>query len=519
MLEALVLDDDAESRSALAALVGLAGFETVAAGSLGEARRRLGERLIDVALVDLTLPDGSGLDIIRELQERSSAEIVVVTGRASVDSAVEALRLGAADYLTKPVDVRRLRAILANIARMRELKGEISALRRELLELGRFGSIVGASQAMRQVYELVSRAAPTEVSVLLVGESGTGKEQVANALHELSKRHARPFVAVNCGAISPGLIESELFGHVRGAFTGAVKERHGYFELAAGGTLFLDEITEMPMEFQVKLLRVLETHLVRRVGGETPIPLDVRLIAATNQDPEQAIARGALRRDLFFRLNVFPIHLPPLREREDDVVLLAEHFLEQLNKGEPTRKRFTAAAMERLRAHAWPGNVRELKNVVQRAFIIAENEIDVACLPEIGAPQAVAAVSGLGVGLSLAEARRRLILATMENCGGDKKKAATVLGISLKTLYNQLGAYAAKSADPHTGDAITAGAKGTEARARQRSVRRRAVPHGLHDRVDDGEAGERLEEAGVEASGDRVPADRGIRDRSHRNRR
>jgi two-component system, NtrC family, response regulator HydG len=525
LLEALVLDDDAESRSALVALVGLAGFETVAAGSLDEARRRLGERLIDVALVDLSLPDGSGLDIIRELQERSSAEIVVVTGQASVDSAVEALRLGAADYLIKPVDVRRLRAILANIARMRELKGQISELREELLELGRFGSIVGASSGMRHVYELVARAAPTDVSVLLIGESGTGKEQVANALHELSKRHTRPFVAVNCGAIAPGLIESELFGHVRGAFTGAVKDRHGYFELAAGGTLFLDEITEMPMEFQVKLLRVLETQMVRRVGGETPIPLDVRLVAATNQDPEQAIERGALRRDLFFRLNVFPIHLPPLREREDDVVLLSDHFLEQLNKGDHARKRFTAPAIERLRAHAWPGNVRELKNVVQRAFIIAETEIGVECLPEIGEPCAAASEPGLEVGLSLAEARRRLILATLERCGGDKKKAAGVLRISLKTLYNQLGAYAAEGTHPEPGKQNTRNENATDdrksagAKAGPASARVRALPDGPRDRVHDSRAGEGLEETGVEASGDRVPADRGVGDRGHRNRR
>jgi DNA-binding NtrC family response regulator len=523
LLEALVLDDDRESRSALVALVGLAGFETVAAGSLDEARRRLGERLIDVALVDLTLPDGSGLDIIRELQERSAAEIVVVTGQASVDSAVEALRLGAADYLTKPVDVRRLRAILANIARTRELKGQISELRRELLELGRFGSIVGASSGMRQVYELVARAAPTEVSVLLVGESGTGKEQVANALHALSNRHTRPFVAVNCGAIAPGLIESELFGHVRGAFTGAVKDRHGYFELAAGGTLFLDEITEMPMELQVKLLRVLETQAVRPVGGETPIPLDVRLVAATNQDPEQAIERGGLRRDLFFRLNVFPIHLPPLREREDDVALLADHFLEQLNKGEHTRKRFTAAAMERLRVHAWPGNVRELKNVVQRAFIIAETEIGTECLGEIGAPRARASEPDLEVGLSLAEARRRLILATLERCRGDKKKAARILGISLKTLYNQLGTYAAEGAQPNAGNSKTREGESAAARdgmkAGPSSAPGSALPHGLRDRVDDGGAGEGLEEAGVEAGGDRMPAYRGIGDRGHRNRR
>jgi two-component system response regulator AtoC len=445
VLEALVLDDEGESRSALSALVGLAGFETISAGSLGEARRRLGEHAIDVALVDLRLPDGSGLEIVRELQERSSAEIVVITGGASVDSAVEALRLGATDYLTKPVDVRRLRAILANIARTRELKNEISALRRELLELGRFGSIIGASEPMKKVYELVARAAPTNVSVLLNGESGTGKEQVAKVLHDLSKRRAHPFVPVNCGAIAPGLIESELFGHVRGAFTGAVKDRQGYFELAAAGTLFLDEITEMPMEFQVKLLRVLETDMVLRVGGETPIPLNVRLVAATNQDPEAAIERGTLRRDLFFRLNVFPIRLPPLREREGDVALLANYFLEQLNKSERTRKRFTAEAMDRLREYGWPGNVRELKNVVQRAFIVADAEIDPPCLPPALETPAAKGDSELEVGLSIEEARRRLILGTLERCGGNKRQAAELLGISLKTLYNRLGAYRQKA--------------------------------------------------------------------------
>ena len=505
MLEALILDDEADSRSALAALVGLEGFETLTAGSLDEARKRLGEHVIDVALVDLTLPDGSGLDIVRELQEHSSAEIVVITGRASVDSAVEALRLGAADYLTKPVDARRLRAILANVARTRELKSEISALRKELLELGRFGAIVGASEPMRAVYDLLERAGPTDVPVLLIGESGTGKEQVANAIHRLSKRHLRSFVAVNCGAIAAGLIESELFGHVRGAFTGAVKERHGYFELAQGGTLFLDEITEMPMEFQVKLLRVLETKTIRRVGGENPIPLDVRLIAATNQDPEEAVASGKLRSDLFFRLNVFPIHLPRLCERNEDVILLAEHFLAELNKAEGTRKRFQAAALERLGAHSWPGNVRELKNVVHRAFIVADADIDASCLPPgIGAAREPRAGGEAEVGLSIEEARRRLILGTLERCGGNKRKAAELLGISLKTLYNRLGAY--RSTANESTDAVPR--PGGRASAR-----------GLDDRRDDGDGRNGLQETAVEAGGDRPLPRVGLRKRGHGNRR
>jgi len=453
MLSALILDDDPESQAALAALVALEGFQTLRAGSLAEARGRLASDLIDVALVDLTLPDGSGFDIVRDLQDHSSAEIVVVTGSASVDSAVEALRVGAADYLTKPVDTTRLRVILSNVARTRELKREVSTLRGTLRELGRFGPLVGASSAMLQVYELIERGAPTEVPVLLVGESGTGKEQVANALHGLSKRRAQPFVALNCGAVAPGLIESELFGHERGAFTGAVKNRRGYFEQAAGGTLFLDEITEMPIELQVKLLRVLETGSLQRVGGEASIPIDVRLVTATNRDPEAAIAQGKLRQDLFFRLNVFPVKLPPLREREGDVALLADYFLGQLNAAERTRKRFTAEATERLYSYGWPGNVRELRNVVQRAFIVADHDIGFECLPrEISEPAARTIDTSSAVGLSLAEVDRRLILATLDRLGGNKKRTAETLGISLKTLYNRLAAYEREtSAKPATG--------------------------------------------------------------------
>ena len=306
---------------------------------------------------------------------------MLVTGHASVETAVEALRRGAADYVTKPVDFARVKMVLANVARTRELKEEIGNLRGELRELGRFGPLIGASSAMQKVYDLIARVAKTEATILITGETGTGKELVAQTIHELSRRHREPFLPINCGAVSPTLIESELFGHERGSFTGADRVHRGYFERANRGTIFLDEITEMPFELQVKLLRVLESGALNRIGGNDPIKVDVRAIAATNREPEAAVAKGKLREDLLYRLNVFPIILPPLREREEDIELLAEHFLALLNRQEGRQKRFSPAALERLREQRWPGNVRELKNLVQRAYILAEDEIGPGSLP------------------------------------------------------------------------------------------------------------------------------------------
>ena len=291
-----------------------------------------------------------------------------------METAVEALRRGVADYLTKPVDFARVKMVLANLTRTRELKEEIGSLRGELRSLGRFGLLIGASRAMQGVYDLIAKVARTDATVLLTGETGTGKEVVAQTIHRLSRRHKEPFVAVNCGAVSATLIESELFGHERGSFTGADRTHKGVFEQAHRGTLFLDEITEMPVELQVRLLRVLETGTLTRVGGTETLRVDVRVIAATNRRREEAVAAGTLREDLLYRLNVFPIALPPLREREDDVELLAKHFLAELNRAEGAGKQLTRAALARLRAHAWPGNVRELRNVVQRAFIVAEDD-------------------------------------------------------------------------------------------------------------------------------------------------
>ena len=445
MPHALLVDDDPAAVESLAELVQHEGFTTSTGTTLEEARAQMKAKPPDVVLIDLGLPDGSGMDLFSELDGGTATEVVLITGNASVDTAVEALRRGASDYLTKPIDVPRLRTVLANVARTRELKNEIGSLRAMLGKLGYFGPLIGESPAMQRTYELLARVAPTDATVLIVGESGTGKDLVAQTVHSLSKRRKEPFLPVNCGAISPSLIESELFGHERGSFTGADRLHRGYFERASGGTIFLDEVTEMPIELQVKLLRVLETSTVMRIGGERPMSVDVRVVAASNRDPEEAVSQGKLRGDLLYRLKVFPVALPPLRERGDDIDRLVEHFLGLLNEAEGTSKRLSSPAFDRLRSHNWPGNVRELKNVVHRAFILADDEIGLECLPqEVGGLEHPAGSNlHLKVGTSIAEADRRLILATLEEYQGDKRKAADVLGISLKTLYNRLNLYKA----------------------------------------------------------------------------
>jgi DNA-binding NtrC family response regulator len=284
--------------------------------------------------------------------------------------------------------------------------------------------------------------APTDATVFLIGESGTGKDLAAQTLHYLSRRAKAPFLPLNCGAITPTLIESELFGHERGSFTGAQRLHKGYFERASGGTLFLDEITEMPIELQVKLLRVLETGAFMRIGGDRPVEVDVRVIAASNRDPRQAVADGKLREDLLYRLSVFPVSMPPLSDRGDDIDLLAHFFLEELNQRQGTTKALTAEALERLRGHGWPGNVRELKNVIHRAYIMADDDIGPRCLPpEMGGSSSTGKSLSFQVGASIADVEKRLILATLELYEGNKRKTADVLGVSLKTLYNRLNTY------------------------------------------------------------------------------
>jgi two-component system, NtrC family, response regulator HydG len=444
MPQALIIDDDLTYLQGLADLVEREGFTTLTARSIQDARAHLASTTPDIVLTDLVLPDGEGIELLKDLEQQSSrTAVVLISGQATVDSAIEALRKGAIDYLTKPIDVPRLKTVLANIARTRELQDQIGNLKKELRQRGVFERLIGNSPAMQKVYDLILKVAPTDATVLLTGESGTGKELVAQTVHEQSRRRREPFLPLNCGAVPPNLIESELFGHERGSFTGATQLHRGYFERVSGGSLFLDEITEMPMELQVKLLRVLETGTVLRVGGDEALAVDVRVIAATNRSPEGAVADGKLREDLLYRLNVFPVHLPPLREREDDIALLADHFLTLLNQSEGTGKRFSASARQRIRTYSWPGNVRELKNAVQRSFILAESQVDLDVPSENPLP-AIAAEAGpqsVAVGASLAEVERKLILATLEHYGGDKKKTAEVLGISLKTLYNRLNLY------------------------------------------------------------------------------
>ncbi|MGH1510667.1 sigma-54-dependent transcriptional regulator [Ralstonia solanacearum] len=440
----LIVEDDASARAALGELVSAEGFTTAQAGSLRDARIQISRHSPDAVLIDLVLPDGNGMDLLEDIPSHSGTEIIVMTGHASVETAVEALRMGAADYLVKPVNFQRLKSILARIPRPGDLKAEIGNLRGELRRLGLFGQMLGNSSAMQTLYDQVSRVAPTEATVLLIGESGTGKELAAQTIHDLSLRRKQPFLPVNCGAISPNLIESEMFGHERGSFTGADRQHKGYFERANGGTLFLDEITEMPVELQVKLLRVLETGVFMRVGTNREIDTDVRVIAATNRDPEEAVADGKLRADLYHRLNVFPLQLPPLRERGKDVELLAQHFLDQLNAHNNTKKTFLPQAMDTLRAYNWPGNVRELRNYVQRAYIMSDDTgISTEAVPlQVSTTQTSSGSTlTIPVGTSLASADKKIILATLEQCGGVKKRAAELLGISLKTLYNRLEEY------------------------------------------------------------------------------
>lgn len=452
MSHILIVEDNVDSAEMMAALVTTEGFTVAVANSLRDARRQFALHPPDLVLLDLQLPDGSGIELFDDPQLLENTEVVLITGHASLETSIQAFRLGAADYLIKPVTMKQLQGILSRVMRPAALKVELATLNEEWERSGRFGYLWGRSPPMRRVYEQISRVAATAVTVFITGESGTGKEMVARTVHELSRRRSQPFLAVNCGAISPQLIESEIFGHEKGSFTGAERQHLGFFERAHGGTLFLDEITEMSFELQVKLLRVLETGTLTRVGSTQHQEIDVRIIAATNRPPQEAVAVGRLREDLLYRLNVFPIDMPPLRARGDDIALLAEQFLTDIGQREGQLKHFSAKVMPRLAAYRWPGNVRELRNVVQRAYLMAIDEIitdewlpsDVPAASDTSGPAAASndLTITIRLGTTLAEAEYQLIQATLQHFNNHKERTAAVLGMSLKTLYNRLKEYA-----------------------------------------------------------------------------
>ncbi len=436
MSHVLIVDDDAGAPALRDVLVS-EGHRCQLVSSLRQGQLQLSLQVPDWVIVADRLPDGSGMALLEEADVGSDAgtAIVLLSGQPTLAAAVAAFRSGAADYLERPPDLRHLRRLLASRG-----AGRSDAPRTAVSFQA--SPLLGESEAMHVLREHIGRVAPTEASVLLLGESGTGKELVAQNIHAQSARQRQPFLPVNCGAISPQLIESEIFGHEKGSFTGADRQHKGYFERASGGTLFLDEVVEMPIELQVKLLRVLETGSFMRIGSNQELHTDVRIVAATNRDPESAIAAGKLRLDLYHRLNVFPLKIPALRERGADVGILAQHFLDEFNRAHGTVKTLSARALSVLGSYHWPGNVRELRNFMHRAYILSDQQIDAHAL-EPGPAQctATALTLAIPVGTSLADVDRRLIFATLDLCGGVKKRAADLLGISLKTLYNRLEEY------------------------------------------------------------------------------
>lgn len=428
----LLADDSADFRSKVAQLARSCGCEVTAAATFDAARGIAADREFDLLLVDVVLPDGDGLDFVEEVDLAAHGRIAVVTASPSLETAVRAVRAPVAEYLVKPVPTGALIRLLEE-ARLR-------AQTRRPPETGQLGGMIGQSATMRALFEQLRRVAPLDVRVFLHGESGTGKELVARALHGLSGRAGR-FVAVNCGAIAPDLMSSQLFGHERGSFTGAVQAHAGFFEQAAGGTLFLDEVIEMPQELQVFLLRVLETRTLVRVGGTREVPFDVRVVAASNRDPQHAVAAGRLRPDLYYRLAEFPIEIAPLRDRSDDVPLLVRHFVARLNERYGRSRRFDAPSLRRLAEYDWPGNVRELQHVVQRHYLLSDDDTIRVHLPS---PRPQTDSDGsvrFRVGMTLADVEREMLLRTLASCGDNKRRAARTLGITAKTIYNRLRRY------------------------------------------------------------------------------
>jgi DNA-binding NtrC family response regulator len=453
-----IVDDEEPSREGLTTLLTKWGYEVGQAGDGQEALKKITQFHPDVVITDMVMPGFNGLELIQLLQkELIFSPVIVLTGHGSIETAVSAIKQGAYDYLSKPLDMARLRIMVEKALEKGQTQREMVLLRKRLKGLWGLGKLVGKSKAMQEIYSLIELAAPTPARVLILGESGTGKELVAQSLHDLSERNKGPFIPINCSAIPETLLESEIFGHEKGAFTGALERKPGCFELAHGGTLFLDEVAEMSPAIQAKFLRILQDSSVKRIGGTAPIQVDVRVLAATNKDPFKAIQEGTLREDLYYRLNVCTIHLPPLRERHDDIPLLVKAFIEEFNTHyQRTVKSIDDQALQHLIQHPWPGNIRELRNAIERAVMTCTSDVITAAHlpllvnrtedPESDDPAGTLRVP---LGSTIEEAERQLILRTLKHSHNNKTRTAEILGVSLKTLHNKLHRYGLHGAVEH----------------------------------------------------------------------
>lgn len=450
MSRILVVDDEKGMREFLSIMLRKEGYDPVPAESGQKAIRLLREDVFDLVITDVRMPRVSGLDVLKAARESSPETVVLmITAYATAESAVEAMKEGAYDYIMKPFKVDEIKLIVRNALEKRRLKGENAILRREVVAGKGHENFVGESPAMREVFGLISKVADTQSTVLITGESGTGKELAARAIHNLSGRRDRPFVYIHCGALPEQLLESELFGHVKGSFTGAVDNKAGLFEVAEGGTVFLDEISETTQTFQVKLLHVLQEREFKRVGGTADIKVDVRIIAATNKELVEEMAKGAFREDLYYRLNVIPLRMPPLRERREDIPLLASHFLAKYRRdGGP--EGISPEAMKALMDYGWKGNVRELENIIERACTLSEGPVvSLDRLPtelrgttvDSGRPPAEAPAEGMDLERTLDLMEEDYLRSALERTGGSKTEAARLLGLSFPSLRHRLKKY------------------------------------------------------------------------------
>jgi putative PEP-CTERM system response regulator len=450
----LVVDDEKNIREGLGEYLRLDGYDVILASDGKEGLKEVESGAVDLVITDLRMPALSGGELLKQISSRyPSIPVIVLTGHGTVEDAVDAMRSGAYDFITKPVNLEHLSLLVKRALERKELARRNDELMREIENQKRVSSIVGRSPAIQRIFELVRKVAPTKASVLITGESGVGKELVADALHNLSPRADKPFIKLHCAALAESLLESELFGHEKGSFTGAQARKKGRFELAHEGTLFLDEIGEINQNVQIKILRVLQEKKFERVGGEDSLEVDVRVIAATNRDLKEEIQKGTFREDLYYRLNVVNIHVPPLRERKDDIPLLAQAFLQEFagDNGKPIEG-FDPKARAAIYAYPWPGNVRELRNCIESAVVMAANKlIGLDDLPPGLRKSADESVVRIPIGSSISDAERILIRDTLAAQGGNKSRTAEILGIGRKTLYQKIQEYGLESGEQEQG--------------------------------------------------------------------